>query len=422
VSNRRTIARRTIFLLSMGTALGAPAAHAQQEPLNPDPMAAMEAMEPMDHWMTMGHGFAFFTFNDQAGPSGASDFASQNHFMLMAARRWAGGKLSLLGTFSLEPATIPAGGVAELFQRGETYQNVLIIDRQHPHDFFVELAAAWERTLAPNASLRLYLAPVGEPALGPPAYVHRLSASENPTAPLPHHNQDSTHIAYDVVTAGLSAGMLTLEGSGFHGAEPDENRWNIEQGKIDSYSGRLTFRPAPELTLQISAGHLENPESIEPGNQTRSTASAMYQKSLPGGFIAASLITGRNQTPDGPEWGTLLEWVWKFRDRNFFFGRLESVDRDLYELQNKRQRPEGVPRHRTRVQAATAGYVRDFPWFGKVESGLGGGFTLYHFTSRLEPVYGKSPVSFNVFFRIRFGFHSGMSGDMPGMDHSHMPM
>jgi hypothetical protein len=381
---------------------------------SPDPMAAMEAMEPMDHWMTMVHGFAFLTYNHQAGPSGDHDFESQNHFMLVAMRRWAGGKLSLLGTFSLEPATIPAQGSPELFQRGETYKDVLLIDRQHPHDFFIQLAAAWERRLGSNGAagptLRLELAPVGEPALGPTSYPHRLSASENPQAPLSHHNQDSTHIAYDVVSAGLTAGVVSLEGSGFHGAEPDENRWNIQAGKIDSYSGRLTVRPLAGLSLQFSAGHLEHPEAIEEGDQTRVTASATWERSLPGGYLAATLATGRNQTEEGPEWGTLLEWTWKFCNANFLFGRLESVDRDVYELEHKRQRPEGVPHQRTRVEAATLGYVRNFPSgaLGPVESGVGGSLTFYRFASRLDPVYGNAPVSFNVFVRLRYGTHTGM--------------
>jgi hypothetical protein len=383
---------------------------------DPDPMAAMEAMEPMDHWMTMVHAFAFLTYNHQAGPSGDQDFESQNHFMVMAMRRWAGGKLSLLGTFSLEPATIPAQGSPELFQRGETYKGLLLIDRQHPHDLFIQLAAAWERAIG-SASLRLELAPVGEPALGPTPYPHRLSASENPQAPLSHHNQDSTHIAYDVVSARLTAGIVSLEGSGFHGAEPDENRWNIQAGKIDSYSGRLTVRPLAGLSLQFSAGHLEHPEAIEEGDQTRVTASATYERSLPGGYVAATLATGRNQTKEGPEWGTLLEWTWKFCNANFLFGRLESVDRDVYELEHKRQRPEGVPHQRTRVEAATLGYVRNVPGLGSVESGVGGSLTLYRFASRLDPVYGSAPVSFNVFVRLRYGTHTGM--EMGHSSHQH---
>src|SRR6185295_1067172 len=174
--------------------------------------------------------------------------------------------------------------------------------------------------------------------------------------------QDSTHIAADVATVGLTASIFTLEGSVFHGREPDENRWDIEQGRLDSWSGRLTVRPAPELSFQVSSGHLEHPESVEPGNQTRSTASVTYQRTTPGGFIAVTAVAGRNQTHDRPEWGNLLEWTWKFAGKNYFYGRIESVDRDFYELVHKRQRPEDVPRQRTLVQAATLGFVRGVSW------------------------------------------------------------
>jgi hypothetical protein len=150
---------------------------------NPDPMAAMDEMDPMDHWMTMFHGYVFLNENRQGGPSGDRTFESQNHLMLMAMRGAWGGKLSLLGTFSLEPATVPPQGSAELFQRGETYHQTLLVDRQHAHDLFVQLGAAWERALSSGVKLRLYLAPIGEPALGPVPYPHRLSASENTPAP-----------------------------------------------------------------------------------------------------------------------------------------------------------------------------------------------------------------------------------------------
>ena len=391
--------------LTMGLAVPA---IAQEHAKSPDPMETMQEMEPMDHWMTMIHGYAFLNANRQGGPSGDTELVSQNHFMVMATRSLGGGKLSLLGTFTLEPATIPRGGSSELFQRGETWRDVLLIDRQHPHDFFVQLGAAWEKPFSRGTRIRLYLAPWGEPALGPVAYPHRLSASENPTAPLSHHNQDSTHIAADVATVGLTASVFTLEASVFHGREPDENRWDIEQGRLDSWSGRLTVRPTRELSFQVSSGHLENPESVEPGNQTRSTASATYQKGTPRGFLAVTLVAGRNQTDAGPEWGNLLEATWKFADQNFLYGRLESVDRDLYELVHKRQRPADTPPQRTRVQAATLGFVRDVSWLREVETGIGGDVTLYRFTSRLDPVYGSRPVSVHGFVRIRFGTHAGM--------------
>ena len=382
-----------------------------EEP-NPDPMAAMEEMEPVKGagWSTMLHGYVFATANRQGGPSGGRDFESQNHLAAAAIRELAGGKLSLLGTFTLEPATIPVEGSRELFQRGETYRNVLLVDRQHPHELFVQLAAAWERAVSSRLRLRVYLAPIGEPALGPVAFPHRLSASESPVAPLSHHNQDSTHIAADVVTVGVTASIVTLEGSVFHGREPDENRWDIEQGALDSYSGRLTVRPMRALAFQVSSGHLESPEKIEPGNQTRSTASLSYQKATRGGFVAATLATGRNQTEHGPEWGSLAEATWKFGGRNFLYGRVESVDRDLNELVEKRQSPEGIPIRRTKVQAGTLGYVRDFTLLTEAETGAGAAVTFYRFASSLRPVYGSRPVSVQAFFRVRFGSHHGGAG------------
>jgi hypothetical protein len=392
-------------VLAIGGARGLSAGESPAE--NPDAMTAMDAMPAMPHWTTMFHGYAFLNANRQGGPSGGREFESQNHFMLVAARGAWGGKISLLGTFTLEPATIPAEGSRQLFQRGETYENVLLVDRQHPHDLFVQLAAAWERGTGGAGRLRFYLAPVGEPALGPVAYPHRLSASENPTAPLGHHNQDSTHIAADVLSLGWKYTIFEVEGSAFHGREPDENRWDIEQGAIDSYSGRLWIRPAPELEIQVSSGRLEHPEKIEPGSQTRSTASIGWTKALPGGFVAATLIAGRNRTPDGPEWGDTFEWTWKFADANFVYGRVESVDRDVYELEHKVQRPEDVAPDRTSIGAATLGYVRNFPWLTEAETGLGLDATLYRFTSRLVPVYGAHPVSVHGFLRIRFGSPGG---------------
>src|SRR5262245_43477025 len=155
-----------------------------QEPAPVDTMAAMEAMPAMDHWMTMVHGWAFLNYNDQGGPSGGDDFESQNHVMGMATHSFLGGKLTFYGTLSLEPATIPEPGSHELFQVGETNDGVLLVDYQHPHDFFVQLAGAWQKSFGSDfllSGLRLYAAAVGEPALGPPAFVHRLSASANPT-------------------------------------------------------------------------------------------------------------------------------------------------------------------------------------------------------------------------------------------------
>ena len=383
---------------------------------NPDPMAMMDAMEPMNHWMTMLHGYAFLTFNRQGGSSGEQEFESENHLMVMAMRRWWRGKLSLLGTFTLEPATVPPEGYPLLFQRGETYDGVLLVDLQHPHDIFVQLAARWDRRLSQRVTMGIYLAPVGEPAVGPIAFPHRVSASAYPLSPLAHHNQDSTHLSADVITLSLGVPKVTLEGSVFHGAEPDDKRWNIDQGTPDSYAGRVTWRPGGGFAFQVSAARRQDPEELEEGDQTRQTASAEYIRSRPDGFLAVTFILGRNLLREGTEWGNGLEATWKFAGSNHLFGRVESVDRDLFELINKRQRPTGLEPDWTTVQAATIGYMRNVRlgiFREGVDSGLGAAVTFYRYDDVLEDTYGNMPVSAQVYLKVGFSAGGGMSHAAP---------
>lgn len=375
-------------------------------------------------WQTMLHGYAFVNVNRQGGPSGESDFESQNHMMASAWHPWLKGTFSLLGMFTIEPATIDSKGSPELFQRGETYRGKLLVDWQHPHELFAQLGAQWEKDLSPQSpgttSFRVFAGLVGEPALGPTAFVHRLSASENPTAPLAHHNQDSTHISSDVVTAALTISRVTVEASAFNGKEPDSHRWDIDQGPIDSYSGRIWLRPMKGLSIQISAGRREEPEELEEGDQTRQTASIEYERPTQRGFVAGTLAVGRNKLHGGTvEWGSTLEGTWKFLDANFLYSRIERVDRDLAELILKEQRPESVPFVKTLVSAATLGYVRDFPLISKIETGAGADATIYNFTSRLDDVYGEHPVSVHAFLRLRFQAGSTHPGDAGHMGHQH---
>jgi len=363
-------------------------------------------------WSRMVHGWAFLTSNRQGGDSGDQDFESQNHVMLMATRPYAVWTLRLLGTFTLEPLTVPRQGSPELFQRGETYRDALLVDRQHPHDLFVQLAAEWSRPLTARSKLRLYVSPWGEPPVGPTVYVHRTSASADPLAPLAHHNQDSTHVSADVVAAGVDAGPLSFEASMFHGREPDENRYDIDQGGLDSYSGRVWYRPRPWLALQVSAARRRHPEALEEGDQTRQTASIELERRTPDGFIAATLVAGRNLLPGGlEEWGNTLEATWRFASKHVVYGRAERVDRDLFELLNKTQRPDTQPARRTSVGALTLGYMRDLPLLSEAETGLGAGITLYRYDDRLDVAYGDRPVSAQIFLRLLYG--------TKGMEHHH---
>ena len=196
---------------------------------------------------------------------------------------------------SLEPATITSRRYPLLFQTGETAFGIPIVDGQHPHDFFMGLSVEYARPLGDGTTLSAYYAPVGDPALGPVAYPHRASAMELPQAPLGHHWQDSTHISNQVVTVGIQHRRVRLEASGFHGMEPNENRWNIDYGGIDSWAARLSFYPTANWAAQVSLGRLAHPERQEPGDVLRSTASLEYVKPMGGRTSwATSLIWGRN--------------------------------------------------------------------------------------------------------------------------------
>ena len=200
----------------------------------------------------MVHGEAFINELQQTGPRGGDKFFSTNSLMGMAQHKDGKGTLTLRAMLSLEPATITQRQYPILFQQGETAFGRPIVDGQHPHDFFMELAALYDYKIGEHSLLSIYAAPMGDPAMGPVAYPHRSSASENPLAPLGHHLEDSTHIASDVVTAGFAYRNVRLEASGFHGREPDESRWNIDSGTIDSWSTRITVNPSKNWSMQYS--------------------------------------------------------------------------------------------------------------------------------------------------------------------------
>src|SRR5580692_4793663 len=207
--------------------------------LEPASNAPPMLMRMSGKWMEMLHGEVGVVEQQQTGPRGRDKLFSVNWVMPMAQRTTAHGQWTFVGMFSLEPATITGRYYPELFQQGETAFGKAIVDGQHPHDLFMELAAIYDRKLGASSLLTLYAAPVGDPALGPEAFPHRMSAESDPLAPLAHHLQDSTHIAYDVLTGGITVQRVRIEASGFHGREPGENRWTIEAGALDSWSARL---------------------------------------------------------------------------------------------------------------------------------------------------------------------------------------
>ncbi len=356
-------------------------------------------------WMLMFHGQGFLSDIQQSGPRGGDKLFSTNWVMPMAQRKIGPGTLTLRTMLSLEPATITDRRYPELFQEGETAYGLPLVDGQHPHNFFMEVAAFYDYKPSERSLLSIYAAPVGDPALGPTAYPHRASASEDPLAPLGHHLQDSTHISDDVITVGLTFRNLRLEASGFHGREPGEDRWQIDQGKIDSWSTRVTANRGQNWSFQYSIGQLHAPEALLPTEDIRRmTASLMYNRSLRDGNWAYLLLWGRNQSLSDGNVGNsyLLESTLQFLRKNNAWTRIENVDRTNELLVGEHLLPPGfVEQYFARVQAYTAGYDREFGRIPHLSTALGGQATWYGVPDVLRPLYGANPVSVTISLRVR---------------------
>ena len=357
-------------------------------------------------WMFMLHGNGFVTDIQQTSPRGGDKLFSTNWMMGMAQRSAGPGLLTLRAMLSLEPATVTNRRYPLLFQQGETAYGVPIADGQHPHNFIMEIAALYDLQIGNKALLSLYAAPVGDPAIGPIAYPHRASAIEIPVATLGHHQQDSTHIADDVLTAGLTVGWLRMEASGFHGREPNEHRWQMQQGTMDSWSVRATVQPGQNWSGQYSLGRLHSPEALNPGSdQKRQTASVMYNRPLANdGNWITSLVWGRTREVPGSlvENSYLLESTLRFARRNYAFTRLEVADRTTELIWGEKPLPPRFEEQSAgRVQAYTFGYDRDIGHVSHLDSALGAQGTFYKPGSQLRPLYGADPAGFVLFVRLR---------------------
>ena len=368
------------------------------------PMAMLHKQS--GEWLLMFHYNFVAGLNRQGGPRGVTKFESANWFMPSALRRVGPGTLELRGMLSAEPFTFPPGGSPLLFQTGETYKGELIIDRQHPHDLFMELSANYTVPLGERATWFVYAGYPGEPALGPVAFMHRTSASENTSAPLSHHQQDSTHIAFGVVTTGFTYRWFKLEGSLFNGREPGENRYNFEANPWNSRSARLWFAPNSNWSMQLSHGFLRNPEALEPGDVRRTTASISYNRPFQRGNWASSLIWGRNhENHEGEIFnlnGYVAESTVKFQDRNYLYTRLELVDKNQLLRDDDRLSVRITEHHPSfRIGAYTFGGARDIWNTERTSLAIGSDVTFYSKPSILDSIYGANPVSWKLFVRLR---------------------
>lgn len=349
-------------------------------------------------WNTMLHGYATVVYDHQGGNRGDNKTFSQSMLMGMAQRPLGEGTWGVRSMLSLDPF-MGKSGYPLLFQTGETANGLTpLIDRQHPHDFLMELATSYSHPVTDDSSAFVYFGYPGEPALGPPTFMHRFSGMDNPEAPLGHHWLDSTHITFGVATAGYVWRNWKVEASAFNGREPDEQRWNFDDPRFSSYAGRLSYNPTKNWSMQVSYGELKSPEQLEPDtDQHRTTASIMYDLPFNEHHWQTTLAWGRNdKQPGGQTDALLLESSLRLYERHTLFARAEHGEKDeLFEA------PDPLAGETFDVSKISLGYVYDIPVAEHVSLGLGGLGSAYSYSNRLEPAYGDDPMSYMLFARLK---------------------
>jgi len=356
-------------------------------------------------WMYMLHGNLFLRYNSQdftnKGTRGGDKVDAPNWLMFMGQRKIGDNGLFHFNTMlSLDAVTMGNSGYPLLFQSGEAYKGKPLVDRQHPHDLFSELSVSYAHSFSAKTGAFVYIAYPGEPALGPVAFMHRPSALYNPDAPLSHHWVDATHVSFGVATLGVRAGRFKLEGSSFTGREPNEKRFDFDAPKFDSWSTRLSFNPSVNWALQVSNGFLKSPEALQPEEDIhRTTASAIY--SLPlrneGSFNAIALWAMNKTKGYNGENAVLLEGSFR-PNRLALYGRYEYVQKSVEEL----NLDELLYGHDALfpVHTFTVGFNYDLLKIGKANLAAGSQFSVYSSSSKLNNLYGKNPMAFEVFLRL----------------------
>ena len=353
--------------------------------------------QPVRGWETMLMGQLVASGMSVSGPRGSKDLAGMSQLMWMARRNGPAGSTQGLRLMASADAWMNGGrGYQNLFQTGETSGGVALVDRQHPHDGLMELAFTGSVPLGRESRAMLYVAPVGEPALGPAAFQHRPSGWENPVAPLSHHWLDGTHITSGVLTLGAThKDKVRLEGSAFTGREPDENRMRIDPIHIDSYSTRVSWNPSPKTSAQISYGFLKSPEALDPDhNATRFTASVAQNWELKaGGNLSGMLAFGRNSGHGGESFSdALLAEASYIRGKESIFTRIERVGKDTL---------LGATPGIQSISKLTIGGFRVVRTGPESEHSVGASFDLHSIPQGVQGSYGRSPVGINVFYRVR---------------------
>ena len=350
-------------------------------------------------WMLMGHATLDGVYSSQDGPRG-DEKAFAAGMLMGTAQRSIGdnGTLQFRAMVSPDPL-MGKSGYPLLLAAGETADGVdTLVDRQHPHDFFMELSASYAHRLSNTDSVFIYAGLPGEPAFGPPAFMHRPAAMVSPEAPITHHWMDSTHITFGVLTAGWVHENFKLEASRFRGREPDQSRYNIETGELDSTAVRLSWNPTQNWALQASWADVKSPEQLEPDvDVTKYSASALYtQKLANNGELAFTAAFARK---DNSEDVTLDAWLgeasWSPNADWTIFSRAEAIETDELGLIHHGPIEE--------VQRINIGLARNFTLSEHVKLAVGASVTQNWVSDTLSPLYDGNPTGAMGFVRLKVG-------------------
>lgn len=371
----------------------------------PDVTPIYAYMKMTRRWNFMFHGSIFLRYNHQdifnEGSLGGRQFDATNWQMAMAQRKIGRRGLFIFNLMtSLDPLTVGGAGYPLLFQTGESWRDVPLVNRQHPHDLFSELAIGYTHMFSKDIDLFGYLGYPGEPALGPTAFMHRISAMNNPDAPLGHHWQDATHITFGVATVGFRYKMMKLEGSSFTGREPGENRFDFDKPRFDSYSYRFSVNPSRNFALQISNAFIKSPERLKPEeNLNRTTASVLYSGWFgETSYLTTAIVWGLNSSNSHNDHSALFESSLQL-NRAAIYGRYEFVQKQSEELVFTQ-----FPEHTVfNINAVTLGFNYTILRYLNTNLTVGIQSSLYSSDKQLEPIYGKLPMAGEVYLRLNPG-------------------
>lgn len=371
------------------------------------PMYMYMAQKGKTNFMLHGNIFLRYTSTDftAKGSRGATKFDAPNWLMGMMNHQV--GKKGLLNAtvmLSFDRAVMGGQGYPLLFQSGETWQGKPLVDRQHPHDMFAAISIGYTYAINRNIDVYGYIGYPGEPTISAPAFMHRVSAMNNPDAPLGHHWQDATHITFGVGTVGFRYKQVKAEFSSFTGREPDEDRYNFDKPLFDSYAYRVSYNPTKAWALQFSQAFVHSPESLEPDeNVTRTTASAIHTVPLKkkGSFIASSAVWGLNTRDHGHKEHSFLAESNLQLQKNAIYGRYEFVEKSTHELQLE----DVFGETKFSVHAFTLGYARTLATVWKTNLAVGAQGTVNVADNALNGIYGKNPLSAQVYLRISPAMH-----------------